>query len=329
MTDRQDFTPDEEVDAQLGEALRQALAAHPIAPERLEPMRTAVAQEWRAANPVRRAPWVAAIATAAGFSVLFIAAIAIRPARDVSVIGAVSKVTARGVTVRHGWFGHRLLRAGDRLRTGDALSANGSALIKFVRGGDLRIAAGSALDIAAPTRLLLRSGLIYVDLPLGPRSNPIVISTSRGAIEHLGTEFEVESVDRKIVVRVRQGRIRFSTPARAMIADAGSELLVAPDGKMSLHAADMSVTTWQWADALAPDYPINGRPLIGYLRWAGRELGCRLEFADARTRAIADGTIMHGSVNGEAPLVGLARVLATTSLSFEVEGRVLRLRSSP
>jgi hypothetical protein len=63
------------------------------------------------------------------------------------------------------------------------------------------------------------------------------------------------------------------------------------------------------------------------LGWVGRETGRRVDFADEHVRAVARGTLLHGSVQGLKPLDALDRVLSTTSLRFELQGDAIRVSS--
>jgi hypothetical protein len=84
---------------------------------------------------------------------------------------------------------------------------------------------------------------------------------------------------------------------------------------------------WLWVAALAPDYEIEGRPLLGFLEWASREIGRPLKFSDSNARAVAERTILHGSVRGREPLDALSSVLATTSLTYEIRGDTIWIQS--
>jgi hypothetical protein len=54
-----------------------------------------------------------------------------------------------------------------------------------------------------------------------------------------------------------------------------------------------------------------------------------VEFADERARDVASHTLLHGSVQGLAPLTALEQVLSTTSLRYEVQDGVIRVSSRP
>ncbi len=317
----------------MDRSLQAALRATALSREAQERLRTAVEREWReaaAADGVAGAQrsafaprlgwWGAAAAT-----VLVAVVVGIWMARTPhpaeSAFGAVSRTEAGAVSVTSTHVAQRNLLEGGELRTGDRVSARGPALVALAHGGTLRISAGSELAVDSPGRIVLDRGLIYLDIPSGTGvATPLDVVTSAGTVEHVGTEFEVMSNDQAVRVRVREGRIRFVGRTDTVVADAGTELVAAPGQRIVQRRIDTYGLDWSWTAALAPDYEIEGRSLMGFLRWVSRELGRPLNFADANARQIADRTILHGSVQHQAPIEAMANVLATTSLTYEIRG---------
>jgi hypothetical protein len=186
------------------------------------------------------------------------------------------------------------------------------------------------LDIVDANEIRLERGLIYVDKPPVPAaSGRLRVVTQAGTLEHLGTQFEVLSHGRDVRVRVREGRIRLRGASSDVVADAGTELLATPDGSVSRHSITTFGPEWLWVAALAPDYEIEGTALLGFLQWVSRELGRPLEFADAHAREVAERTILHGTVRGQAPMDALASVIATTTLVYEIRGNTIWIQSEP
>ncbi len=326
--------PTDEADAQLERMLTRALAIRPTSRQRLEMLRAAVEREWRSVTPTERvfpgrrvgslvmaAAAVAAVSVALWFG---------QTSLQAESLGSISRIGSGGLAVRSGFFDHRTLKEGDALRVGDRLTTRGAALVTLTGGGTLRIAPGSSLIVRSPTQVSLPNGLIYVDIPreLGT-VNRLGVTTIAGTVEHVGTEFEVMSDDRSVRVRVREGSIRFLGKPDTLFASAGTELVAAPGKTIARRSIDTYGGEWLWTSALAPDYEIEGKTLIGFLSWVSRELGRSLDFADADARQVADRTILHGSVHGQAPLQAMSNVLSTASLTYEIRGDAILVRSSP
>ncbi|MEA3106040.1 MAG: transrane sensor [Gammaproteobacteria bacterium] len=319
--------------------LTSALQTPALSQQGLERVRAAVEREWHAATtssaaaPKQRTAlsfrvrWFAAAAAAVVAAVGVTFWVARQPMQAAS-LGSVSRTDEGALSVLSVGFPRRNLTQGGEFRVGDRVTAQGPALVALARGGTLRISAGSELAIISRSQITLERGLIYLDIPSeGGDGSPLRVVTDAGAVEHVGTEFEVKSDDEAVRVRVREGRIRFVGRTDTVVADAGTELLAAPGKTIVQRPIDTYGRDWSWTAALAPDYEIEGRSLIGFLRWVSRELGRPLNFADANARQIADRTILHGSVRHQAPIDAMSNVLATTSLTYEIRGDAIWVRS--
>ncbi|MDB6082152.1 MAG: hypothetical protein JWN43_33 [Gammaproteobacteria bacterium] len=319
-------------DSNVETALTDGLRTQGLSEHSLMRMRKAVAREWLAATAAdtrripRRAPWaaLAAAAALAAVTVLWVA----RPVTQAASIGSMAQMGEEGVTVRTGLLQRRTLKNGDLLRVGYRFTTLAPVLVTLTRGGTLRIGAPSSLAVTGPGEVSLENGLVYLDIPPGlSTANPFRVITSAGAVEHVGTEFEVKSADRTVRIRVREGRIRFRGPDDTVVADAGTEILASPGKTVSTRSIDTYGGDWSWTMALAPNYEIEGKPLMGFLTWVSRELGRSLDFADADARQIADHTILHGSIHNQAPMDAMSNVLATTSLTYEIRGDTIWVHS--
>jgi hypothetical protein len=336
MTEPQPFDPRDDSDAAVERRLTDGLRTSPLDERVRERLRAAVEGAWRAATrspdlrPIRyrRWKWAAAV----GLASVAAATLTLlpRPVDEPAIVGSLSRLDGGGVDRRFSFFRHRLLKLGDPLRAGDTVTAHGPALVALAHGGTLRIAANTVIEVTSAAEIGLARGMIYLDEPApAVPAGGLNVATRVGVVEHLGTEFEVLSDSQAVRIRVREGRVRLLGASGAVEADAGTELLARPNGPVIKRTVFTYGLEWMWAAALAPDYEIEGRPLVDFLAWASRELGRGVEFSDAHAREVAERTILHGSILGHAPLEALSNVLATTSLTYELRGDTIRIRSRP
>jgi hypothetical protein len=331
MTERPPISSDAESDNELDRTLTDVLRTPPLDSQALERIRVVVENEWRTSTAlhrrsraIRRWKWaslsaaVVLIATTTTWFAKF--------AGEPAVFGSVSRSDGNGIDVR--------FHTGDPLRAGERVRAHGPMLVLMTAGGSLRIAADSTVDITSVAEIRLDRGKIYVDMPpAATTSARLNVRTHAGIIEHVGTEFEVLSDDAGVRIRVREGRIRLRDVSGAtgnstvVLADAGTELMAASGGGIVRRPVATYGSDWLWVASLAPTYEIEGQPLLNFLQWVSRELGCRLEFGDSHARDIAARTILHGSIRDHAPLDALANVLATTSLHYEIRDDTIRVNS--
>lgn len=315
-------------------ALTEALRPRSLGPEALERIRARVRDEWRANQPApesqsRTIRWGRWLSFAAALVFVALAAgLYWRPAAETSTFGTVARLDVGMAEQRVGFLHVEQLKPGDVLKTGGILQTRGPVLIELADSGTLRVAADTALELTGPTRGVLRRGQIYVDLPPGTHSKaPFQIETRAGTVEHVGTEFEVISNDRLVRLRVREGRVQLRSASHDIAVSAGTELTASNDGTIRQGTIATYGRDWLWVAALAPDYEIEGKPLLGFLEWVSREVGRPVEFSDQHARAVAERTILHGSVRGREPLDALSSVLATTSLTYEIRGDAIWIQS--
>ena len=329
--------PNPDSNAALDGVLRNALETAPLDQAALDRIKAATIHEWRAATqraPARldrtRRVWIGALATAAGIAGLIVLGVVMHSGSEPAVVGTLSRLHAGSIEARWAFVRHRALRVGDPLRVGETIVAKGPALVSLAGGGNLRIAAGSAIEMSSNTRLTLQRGLIYVDTPpAAAGAGELQLMTSAGLIEHLGTAYEVLSDGSTVRIRVREGKIRLVNAANAVIAGQGTELTAGSQGGVSNRKFDPYGAEWDWVATLAPEFNTDGRSLFEFLQWASRELGRQLEFADPRAEEIARRTILHGSIRGDGARDSLSNVIQTTSLTYEIQAGAVRVHSNP
>lgn len=334
MSEHDERGSEESEQVQVERALTEALRPRSLGPESLERIRARVQEEWRAtqraveARPqtIRWGRWLSL--AAALVLVTLAASLYWRPAEETHTFGTVARLDVGMAEQRVGFLHVEQLKPGDTLKTGGVLRTRGPVLVELADGGTLRVAADTALELTGPTKGMLRRGQIYVDLPPGTHSQaPFQIETRAGTVEHVGTEFEVISNDRLVRLRVREGRVQLKGGSHDVAAGAGTELTAMNDGTITQSTISTYGRDWLWVAALAPDYEIEGKPLLGFLEWVSREVGRPVEFSDEHARAVAERTILHGSVRGREPLDALSSVLATTSLTYEIRGDAIWIQS--
>lgn len=256
--------------------------------------------------------WSATLALAA--SVVLAITFALHPAPvSLQKLGSVARVasTSDGQGFIVGSDVHR----GDTIAT----SADESLSVSLANGLSLRVAEQSSIRFDAADEFTLTQGQVYADSGQSIyRDHGITIHTLAGSATDIGTQFIVRYEDDNMSVAVREGRVDVLHDQDSYIAIAGEELLLQP-GK-SVVVAPISATddAWSWAIALAPTFDIDKQSLLDFLKWASREMGKELVFADDDLRMAAMGTILSGSVADFSPSEATRSVLATTQFEASI-----------
>ena len=316
-----DEPPDDESIARL---LRDAGERERPAAAMQAEVRAAVEAEWRdlvAARGRRRrvTGWAVAAGVAlAALGVWLIAPLLDGPPQVVASLALASGQVEQRPDEQSPWTSlapGSFVTVGAEIRTvGDARAA-----LALESGIALRLDRATRLAFHRGESVSLHEGAAYVDTGTasGPRADAFSLRTASGTVRHLGTQYQVRVEGERVRVAVREGRVRIDTSAGEVSGVAGEQILL-DAGRVTRLDLPAHDTSWNWSGAVALAYPIEGSTLLAFLRWAARETGRELVFADPQTEEAASRIVLRGSVEGLTPDESILAVRATTGLEIEV-----------
>ena len=289
-------------------------------------------REWRGLVAERRGARrrmggfaLAASMLVAAFALWFVA---LRPFTAAGPVATMA-VALNDVRVRSSWLqgwepasAGRALKAGESLETGP----DGRAGISMPGIASARLDHDTRIRLASADRLVIERGALYVDSGTGaPGGSHLAVETPAGTLRHVGTQYEVRLDGSRVRVRVREGRVEWLSNSGAVErGDAGEQFTIAADGAVQRMRSERYGETWDWIATTTPAVDIEGRPLVDFLAWAGRELGREVVFESPQLRQEAAAIVVHGSVAGLTPQQALDAVLATTSVRGSLDqGRIV------
>jgi ferric-dicitrate binding protein FerR (iron transport regulator) len=208
-------------------------------------------------------------------------------------------------------------RVGQPVSVGETLQTDAGtrAALAFDAGLSLRIDGGSTLELAAPDRLILSAGAVYVDAAPGlERNASLRIQTRAGIVRHLGTQYQIRQDTRAVVLSIREGRVQIESSHGASDASAGEVLRILDGGAVERSSITPYDASWHWAIAAAPAFDIDNRLLSDFLDWVSRETGKRIVYASPRALQVAQSVVLRGSIGGLDAESAVSPVLSTTDL---------------
>ena len=320
--------PGSDDENELERSLERALHRQALSAEALRRVRANVFAEFqRQTGSVarrRRIRW--SVAIAATVSALAVGAFLMLSRPPAGMPVAQLEIASDGVVLAGGGLlGRHRIDPGATLQAGERWETRAPVLARLSSGGTLRLAAGTVIVAKDAQTLALEKGRVYFDFPRG--AGRFLVQTAFGSIEHVGTQFEVMQLDRRVRLRVREGRVILHARNDSVAVDTGMEVLMNPEGRIDRSAYPTYGDDWAWAESIAPPFDIENCRLADFLSWVSREMGRQITFSDARAREIANQTTLHGSVRGLRPMDALNQVLSTTSLRFEVREGEIRISS--
>jgi ferric-dicitrate binding protein FerR (iron transport regulator) len=117
-----------------------------------------------------------------------------------------------------------------------------------------------------------------------------------------------------MVISIREGRVRVTSPTTSNTAEAGQVLRLTNNGELTRSSLAASDPHWQWAMQAAPYFDIDNQSLATFLQWIARETGRHVVYSTPQAEAAAEAVKLRGSIAGLDADVALTTVLATTQL---------------
>lgn len=299
-------------------------------------VRESLRAEWRTMVDERRGTSRRrfGLALAAGIAAAAVAAWVALPLQDESAepAGRIA-LGAQGLRVDTGFFtgwkpalpGQSLV-AGDRIKSG----STGSGELTLPGGATARLDRRTRVTLASADELLLERGALYVDAGPGPAAAAeLAVTTASGTVRHVGTQYEVRLIGSGVRLRVREGRVEWTSDAGAVSrAQRGEQLTIARDGSVAREATPLYGESWAWTDAATRGIALEGLRLADFLDWVARAIGREVRYDRPETEREAQEVVLHGSVSGLTPEQALAAVLATTRVRASVADGVIAVTGS-
>lgn len=331
-------------DADLAALLRAVGPREQPSAELSADVRAAVAAEWRAAVAARQPavqtatpstvqrrrvqPWLAIAASVAAVAVAVGIALP-RLKGNADPLATVARVDGRAEIRHEGDASWQPMAAGASVKAADMVRTleDGRVAVRREDGLEVRLDAATQLAFNTGDRATLMDGRVYVDAGRpGTGTGSFILRTPQGEVRHLGTQYSASLHGGALQVAVREGSVAIERGPSPVVARAGEALLVADDGPVQRSSVPAYGDVWRWAEAVAPQFPIEGRSLDEFLAWAARETGRDVIYVSADAAREAEATRLKGSVAGLSPEAAVTAVLAAEpGLRHQIAGGQIRI----
>lgn len=282
----------------------------------------AVRQEWEGST--RRKSilrWIVPAALAA--TVLIAISVGMRsPVETPQPIGVVASVSNEATAVAQN------LSVGSEVFAGQIVETADEFAVSVLLAGDvsLRLATDSSISFTAADEVTLHRGSVYADS--GDRiyrDRHLTVRTRHGSATDIGTQFAVAIENDQLEVAVREGRVDVSHENLLHTAEAGKRLTLKKGAAVVIEEVAPYDTYWSWAVSLAPEFQLQNRSVLDFLKWAARETGKSLAFSGDDVRMAAMRTEVFGSIDNLSPSEALEAVLATTEFRYMIDERSITI----
>ena len=215
------------------------------------------------------------------------------------------------------------------IQSGDEISTmSGAAVgVQHLSGGSLRIDENTRVEFADEATVFLHRGRIYFDTEDEVAPNDFVVESVHGVLTHLGTQYMAQAGGDRLVVSVREGRVKIDGYHHDQVALAGKQVTFEGSSRPEVLDIPAHGSAWAWIEAVVPDIDWDGRTAAEFLRWFGRETGLQIEYDNESTEAFAKQP-MHGQVPATDPRTELRLRMMAAGLDYELLADVGVLRIS-
>jgi hypothetical protein len=149
-----------------------------------------------------------------------------------------------------------------------------------------------------------------------------------GVAREIGTQFELRLAGTSLRLRVREGTVNLDHAGRTLTAGEGEELRLGAGERVERDVVALHGPAWEWPQAIAPTFGLEGSSLRAFLAWYSRETRYRIDTTRAPSISKGDGDLLHGSIEGLTPQEALSAVLPASGLKFRLAGAVLVVEPS-
>ncbi len=210
------------------------------------------------------------------------------------------------------------------LQTGQWLKTTDKSYINFALSdqSQIRLNANTVLHLDSTKQIHLLKGEIYHDADT-QKSNPLLIKTQFGVIEHIGTRYAVSVNDKELVIKVRNGLVKLSADTVQTTLNKGDLVELNPHGKYKKSYINAYDAQWNWTKKALKPFVLNHKNLADFINNYAHENG--LEINWNKQELIAKQVELVGDFAQLRDAQLLKTVFLSTKFDFEIKQGILTI----
>lgn len=212
----------------------------------------------------------------------------------------------------------------DRVRIGDTLSTTDNALLTVQLNDQTQIifAQNTSVQFTGIGSIYLRHGKIFVDSP--GEDTSIVVETTVGSVQDIGTQFEVDTDGKALKVAMREGSVKIDlgeTIEYAYFKDGNGDIMHI-DAEKNIHKSQIRNNDdyWAWTDSAVKPLPLKGASVFDTLSWVGRVSGKEVVYKSPSAQTQAKETYFSsGELKANSIDAMLPALMTSTNLQLNMQ----------
>ncbi len=185
----------------------------------------------------------------------------------------------------------------------------------------IRLNANTILHLDSLNQINLLKGEIYHDADT-QNAMQLVIKTSFGNVEHIGTRYAVSVNDSALTVKVRNGLVKLASDAITTTLEKGELLELNRQGQFVEKSITAYDDNWSWTKQAMSLAKINHQSLAQFVSWYAHENGLEVQWNNLQSKAKnieLTGDFAQLTTNKQL----LKTVFLSTKFDFEINQGIL------
>ena len=213
------------------------------------------------------------------------------------------------------------IHAGSVIKTSD----NSFLTITLTDASEIRVAANSEI-MTLPKVIELRTGQLYHDTDESITASPLIIQTSQGTVEHIGTRYLVSSQPDEVKVAVRSGQVKMTTDTQGQTEQvlSSNQLAVLNANKDTVISHISSYDDlWDWTFMAQADFDLSNRSLYDFVQWYAHEAGLVVDWQN--TESASKRVRLQGNIKNMSQEQAIKTVFYSTQYDYAIADGVLQI----
>jgi len=211
-----------------------------------------------------------------------------------------------------------VIKEGQWLKLGQESYAN----LSLNDTSQLRINQNTVIHFDNANQIELIEGEIYHDAD-NSQSAPLLIKTSLGTIQHIGTRYAVSKKEGNLEVKVRSGSVQIVADNLKKDITKNQRIAIHKDGSINESTVKAYDPDWKWTLSANKNLETNHKSLNEFILWFAHENGYEIDWN--RQKLQTKRVLLSGDFENLSSEELLKTVFLSTKFDFSINQGILKI----
>jgi hypothetical protein len=197
------------------------------------------------------------------------------------------------------------------------------ATLTLMDNSQLRLDHKTQLQLLSASQITLHTGEIYHDADDSTSTSPLMINTSLGSIQHIGTRYLVSKTESDLKVSVRNGLVKVSGDIMTKHVASGKQLSMDSTGnhnEINIAAYD---SIWNWTKEAGKPFKTKDKSLNAFIQWYAHENGYQIDWnaLESKTKKVQ----LSGNISSLVKSQQIKAIFLSTKFDYQINQGILSI----